>query len=263
MRIGLQAFMHSFTRSKCCTFMVCMGLYHICKTNHNGMWLCDVIYKWTVCRCLFGTLPFRMSWCATWLGVTLTCWSALRGSLLSFLIKYQAFLLLCVISVFSIRVCHVFRCSTVSACASSSPAVIYLVKHYLLHLSYYPTFSFQLLNAVSAKGHSRRRVATLYTCRHIQRRKACIHSLGLRYFISSNLNSPSGSSQFLIVRNLFQSLSLPLPNRYYILIRTKYFVRTHQIITGYVPERTKCQAIQCLTLWSNAGMPSLFLYTNF
>ena len=28
-----------------------------------------------------------------------------------------------------------------------------------------------LLNAVSAKRHSRRRVATLYTCRHIQRRK--------------------------------------------------------------------------------------------
>ena len=86
---------------------------------------------------------------------------------------------------------------------------IYLIKHYFLHLSWYPTFSFQLLNAVSVKRHSRRRVATLYTCRHIQRRKACINYLGLTYFISSNLNSPSGSSQFLIVRNLFQSLSLP------------------------------------------------------
>ena len=56
--------------------------------------------------------------------VTLTCRSALRGSLLSFLINDQAFVLLCVISVFSIRVCHVFHCSTVSACASSSPAEI-------------------------------------------------------------------------------------------------------------------------------------------
>ena len=70
------------------------------------------------------------------------CWSALRGSLLSFLINDQVFLLLCFISVFSTIACHVFRCSTVSACANnSSPAVmVYDEKGYcsynLMHSLY-------------------------------------------------------------------------------------------------------------------------------
>ena len=79
-----------------------------------------------LCRCLFGTLPCRMSWCATWFGVTLTCWSALRGSLLSFLINDQAFLLLCVISVFSMRVCHV------SAVPLSAPVRVRLLPWWCL-----------------------------------------------------------------------------------------------------------------------------------
>ena len=35
-----------------------------------------------------------------------------------------SFLAVVVISVFSLRACHIFRCSTVRACASSSPAVM-------------------------------------------------------------------------------------------------------------------------------------------
>ena len=44
--------------------------------------------------------------------------------LVCFLINDQALLLLCVISVLSTGACHVFRCSTVSVCVSSSPAVM-------------------------------------------------------------------------------------------------------------------------------------------
>ena len=60
----------------------------------------------------------NLIWCYIDMLVCFT-WFVVR-----FLVNDQAFLLLCVISVFSMRVCHVFRCSTVSACASSSPAVI-------------------------------------------------------------------------------------------------------------------------------------------
>ena len=94
--------------------------HQICCFLGGIVWSCSVVV------CL---VPCHLGWVYVQLdfGVTLTCWSALRGSLLSFLINDQAFLLLCVISLFSMRACHIFRCSTVRACASSSPAVMVAV----------------------------------------------------------------------------------------------------------------------------------------
>ena len=76
--------------------------------------------------CLFGTLPLSRSWCATWLAVVLQCCFGLHGSSQSLRIVDHAFLLLCVMSVDSIRVCHALRRSSEMALISSSPRVMVL-----------------------------------------------------------------------------------------------------------------------------------------
>ena len=77
--------------------------------------------------CLFGTLPLSRSWCAaTWFVVVLQCCFGLHGSSQSLRIVDHAFLLLWVISVYSIRVCHTLRRSSEMALISSSPSVMVL-----------------------------------------------------------------------------------------------------------------------------------------
>ena len=76
--------------------------------------------------CLFGALPLSRSWCATWFAVVLQCCFGLHGSSQSLRIVDHAFLLLCVMSVDSIRVYHALRRSSEMAFISSSPSVMVL-----------------------------------------------------------------------------------------------------------------------------------------
>ena len=63
---------------------------------------------------------------ATWFAVVLQCCFGLRGSSQSLLIVDQAFSLLWVMSVDSIRVCHALRRSSDMPLISSSPSVMVL-----------------------------------------------------------------------------------------------------------------------------------------
>ena len=68
--------------------------------------------------CLFGALPLSRSWCATWFAVVLPCCFGLHGSSQSLRIVDHAFLLLCVMSVDSIRFFHTVRRSSEMALIS-------------------------------------------------------------------------------------------------------------------------------------------------
>ena len=96
--------------------------------------------------CLFGTLPLSRSWCATWFAVVLQCCFGLHGSSQSLRIVDHAFWLLWVMSVDSIRVCHVLRRSSEMALISSSPSVMDLSAMGLS--SYFPWTGLGILRSV-------------------------------------------------------------------------------------------------------------------
>ena len=88
----------------------------------NG--ICSLEWYPGGCRLDDVSLPLRWSCYATWLAVTLDKAGRVEVSSPSLLIVVQAFLLLCVRSVFAIKVAQDIQCSTLRASSRASPVSV-------------------------------------------------------------------------------------------------------------------------------------------